>query len=132
MSVNDRLINEAYIFTTRLVCTTVSESNISFIIHPHHMSAYSVPINGGLTLTRGIQSYLSRHRIVYISAAVLVVTIIMQAVEEKPRRQGSESSGSEGGGDMIAAQNHWRQKVQKADDGARETFFSNSEIAQKK
>ena len=105
-----------------------AESNISLVLHPHHSSAYSVPVNGGLPLSRGVLSYLQRHRIVYLSAAVLVVTIIMQATEEKPTRHTDGGSGSV---EDERAQEHWRQRVQQADDTIRDIFVTKPEDGKK-
>ena len=110
---------------TYLVCLLVpTESNISLVLHPHHSSAYSVPINGGLPLSRGILSYLSRHRIVYLSAAVLIITLIMQATEERPTRH---TNGGDSSTEDDAAQQHWKQMVKEADDKVRDSLFTSTE-----
>ena len=107
----------------------LTESHISLVVHPHHSSAYSVPVNGGLPLTRGILSYVSRHRIVYISAVLLVITLVMQAREEKPTRH---IDGSASGVEGSEAEQHWKQMVREADDKVRHTFFAKPDEPEQK
>ena len=108
-----------------------TEPAISLVLHPHHSSAYSLPINGGLPLSRGIQSYLSRHRIVYLSAVILVIALVMQTFEEKPQRQSDGRPGSSSGSDS-SAQQHWQQTVKAADDTMLGSMFKPSDTAEKK
>ena len=110
--------------------TVATESQISLIVHPHHSSAYSVSVNGGLPLSRGVLSYLSRHRIVYVSAVVLIFTMLLQSREERPTRH---VDGSDSGAEDSEPQQHWRRMVKEADDKMRESLFgTKSDESEKK
>ena len=85
-------------------------------MHPHGAAPYSVAINGGLPLSRGVQTFLTRHRWVYLSALLLGVCVVMLVGEEKQRPQDMTA-------DELAAREHWSRRMQETKDKVLDTVF---------
>ena len=79
---------------------------MSLLLHPHGAAPYRVAINGGLPLSPGVLSFLSRHRWVYLSAVVMLIAVAMLSTEER--------SSSKGG--QWGVSDHWAKRMHEGTD----------------
>ena len=85
----------------------LSEPRLSLLLYPHGGPPYRVSINGGLPLSPGVQSFLSRHRWVYVSAVFMLIAVFMLSNEERPSSDNSEQS---------AARDYWTTRMKEGRD----------------